>query len=66
MRTIDGHHGLPRLAWSICGVLVVLYILLAALGAFEPEDVVVLTIAAIVAAALWLAHEWREQFKDER
>jgi fatty acid desaturase len=65
MRTIDGH-GVPRLAWAACGVLVLVYILLAALGAFEPGDVVVLTVAAVVLAVLWLAHEWREQFRDER
>jgi hypothetical protein len=66
MRTIHEHPGLVRCLWAVCGALVLVYILLAALGAFEPEDVLVLTIAAVAAAALWLAHEWREQFKDER
>jgi hypothetical protein len=67
MRTSHDHHwGPQRLLWATCGALVVVYIFLAALGAFEPGDVVVLTVAAVAAAALWLAHEWREQFHDER
>jgi hypothetical protein len=66
MRTSHDHWGPQRLLWAACGALVIVYIFLAALGAFEPEDVIVLTVAAVVVAALWLAHEWREQFKDEQ
>ena len=66
MRTIDGHRGLPRIAWAICGALVLVYIFLATLGAFEPGDVIVLTAGAVALAAAWLAHEWREQFRNER
>ena len=44
----------------------VLYIFLAALGAFEPDEVLELTIAVVALAALLLAHEWRGQFRNER
>jgi hypothetical protein len=66
MRTSHDHWGPPRFLWAACGALVLVYIFLAALGAFEPDEVMALTIAAVAAAALWLAHEWREQFHDER
>jgi hypothetical protein len=66
MRTRLPHFGPARLAWALCGGLVLTYIFLAALGAFEPGEVVALTVAAVALAALWLAHEWREQFHDER
>jgi hypothetical protein len=67
MRTSHHDHWGPlRFLWAACGGLVLVYIFLAALGAFEPGDVIVLTVAAVAAAALWLAHEWREQFRDER
>ena len=52
--------------WAACGLVVVAYVLLAALDAFDPDDVLELTIAVVALAALLLAHEWREQFRDER
>lgn len=52
--------------WAVCGLVVVGYVLLAALGAFEPGEVLALTIAVVALAGLLLAHEWREQFRDER
>jgi hypothetical protein len=71
MRTIHLHPGhdhphLVRFLWATCGALVLVYIFLATLGAFEPGEVIALTAAAVALAALWLAHEWREQFRDER
>jgi hypothetical protein len=66
MRTRLPHFSPARLAWALCGGLVLIYIFLAALDAFDPGDVVLVTAAAVVLAALWLAHEWREQFHDER
>jgi hypothetical protein len=66
MRTSHGHPGLVRFLWATCGALVLVFIFLASLGAFEPGDVIVLTAAAVALAAIWLAHEWREQFKDEQ
>jgi hypothetical protein len=59
------HTGLTHFVWAVCGSVVVVYIFLTALGAFEPSDVVELTIAVVAIAALLLAHEWREQFRDE-
>lgn len=66
MRTSHEHPGLIRFLWATCGALVLVFIFLASLGAFEPGDVIVLTAAVVALAAIWLAHEWREQFKDER
>jgi hypothetical protein len=57
--------GLTHFVWAVCGSVVVVYIILTALGAFEPSEVVELTIAVVAIAALLLAHEWREQFRDE-
>ena len=45
--------------------IVVIYVFLAALGAFEPTEVIEVTIAVVLLAALLLTHEWREQFRDE-
>jgi hypothetical protein len=52
--------------WATCAALVLLFIFFAALGAFEPGDVLPVTIAAVVLATLWLAHEWRGLWRDER
>ena len=51
---------------AACGAVVFGYVFLAALGAFEPDEVIELTIAVVALAALLLTHEWREQFRDER
>jgi hypothetical protein len=66
MRTSHDHWNAARFAWATCGALVLIYIFLAALDAFDPGEVVIVTAGAVVLAALWLAHEWREQFHDER
>jgi membrane protein implicated in regulation of membrane protease activity len=60
-----GGNGLHVL-WAACGAIVVGYVFLAALGAFEPSEVIELTIAVVLIAAILLTHEWREQFRDER
>jgi hypothetical protein len=52
--------------WAACAALVLLFIFLAALGAFEPGDVLPVTIGAVVLAGLWLAHEWGGLWRDER
>lgn len=66
----DRHEPTPLapFLWAACGSGVVVYVFLAALGAFAPGEVIVLTIAvlALAGAALAHAHEWREQFRDER
>jgi hypothetical protein len=51
--------------WVACGSLVLLGIFFAALGAFDPTEAVGLTVALIVLAALWLAHEWGGMWHDE-
>jgi hypothetical protein len=57
--------GLVHFLWGACASVVLLFIFLAALGAFQPGEVVVLTVAVVALAALWLAHEWRGLFRDE-
>jgi hypothetical protein len=71
LRPLHHHHldsggGLAQLFWGTCATLVVAFIFFAALGAFEPGDVLPLTLAAVALAALWLAHEWRQLWRDER
>jgi hypothetical protein len=51
--------------WGICGTVALLYIFLAALGAFEPGEVLELTLVVLALAAAFLVHEWRGQFKAE-
>jgi len=60
------HPSLRHVLWAGCGTAVVLYVFFAALGAFDPTEVIELTVAVVLAAALLLTHEWREQFRDER
>jgi xanthine/uracil permease len=60
------HAGLGHVLWAACASVVVMFIFLAALGAFEPGEVVELTIVVIGLAALLLAHEWRGLFREER
>jgi hypothetical protein len=68
IRTSPDHHhdSLAQALWAACAAFVLLFIFLAALGAFEPGDVLPVTIGAVVLAALWLAHEWRGLWRDER
>jgi hypothetical protein len=51
--------GLTYFVWAVCGSTVVMYVLLSAVGAFEPSQIVELTIVVVAIAALLLAHEWR-------
>jgi hypothetical protein len=51
--------------WVTCGSLVLLGIFFAALGAFDPTEAIGLTVALLVLAALWLAHEWGGMWRDE-
>jgi hypothetical protein len=52
--------------WALCATVVVLFIFFAALGALEPSEALELTIVVLALAALWLAHAWRDLFRDER
>jgi hypothetical protein len=59
------HEGLAQVAWGACASLVLAFIFLTALGAFEPGEILELTILVVALAGLWLAHEWRGLFRDE-
>jgi hypothetical protein len=50
----------------VCASIVVLAIAIAALAGLEPSDAWPLTAAVLVLAVLWLAHEWRRLWEDER
>jgi hypothetical protein len=52
--------------WAACGTIVVLFIFFAALGAVEPEEAIPLTVAVLALAVLWLAHAWRDLWRQER
>ena len=52
--------------WGVCGAFVLVFIFLTAVGAFEPGEVVELTVAAVALAVAFLVHEWRGQFRAER
>ncbi len=52
--------------WGLCASAVMLFILLAALGAFEPGEVEALTAGVLALAVLWLGHSWRELWRQER
>ena len=52
--------------WSVCGVVVVLFIFFAALGAIEPSEAVEVTVIVLVLTVLWTAHAWRGLWQDER
>jgi hypothetical protein len=56
---------LARLFWALCGALVLLFIFVAALGALEPSESLELTVVMIALAALWLAHAWRDLWREE-
>ena len=60
------HASVAQVLWAACAALVLLFIFFAALGAFEPGDVLPVTVVAVVLAALWLAHEWGGLWRDER
>jgi hypothetical protein len=65
-----GEH--PRLGtllhvfWGSSAAVVLLFILLAALGAIDPGEAVALTVVVLALAVLWLAHAWRGLWRDER
>jgi hypothetical protein len=57
---------LTHVFWALCAAIVVLFIFFAALGAVEPGDAVELTVVVVALAAAWLAHAWRDLWRDER
>jgi hypothetical protein len=63
------HHRLDAVRqafWAACGAIVLLYIFLAALSAVDPAEAEALTAVVLMLAVLWLAHNWRQLWMDER
>jgi hypothetical protein len=54
-----------HLFWAGCAVIVLLFILLAALNAIDPAEAVEITVVVLALAVLWLAHAWRGLWRDE-
>jgi fatty acid desaturase len=51
--------------WILVLAVVVLFAFFVALGAFSPGDVIGLTIAVVVLAALWVGHAvWDSRHRD--
>lgn len=59
--------GLSGFFWGLVLALVVLFAFLAAMGAWDPLEVVGVTVAVLVLAALWVAHAaWVRRRADAR
>jgi hypothetical protein len=58
--------GALHLFWGTCAAVVMLFIFLAALGAIDPAEAIVLTVVVLALAVLWLAHAWRGLWRDEK
>ena len=65
-RLEEHHQGIAQILWATCAALVLLFIALAALEIVETSEVVVLTVAIVVLAVLWSAHEWLGLWRQER
>ena len=68
MRTSTRHTPLGswgHVFWAFCAVVVMLFICVAALGAVEPGDAVPLTVVVLALAVAWLAHAWRDLWRQE-
>jgi hypothetical protein len=65
-RLEEHHQGIAQVLWATCAGLVLLFIALAALDVVETSEVVVLTVAIVVLAVLWSAHEWLGLWRQER
>ena len=51
--------------WILVLAIVVLFAFFVALGAFEPGEVVILTVVVILLAFLWIAHAvWDSRHRD--
>jgi hypothetical protein len=63
------HHRLEAVRhvfWAACGAIVLMYIFLAALTAVDPAEAEVVTAVVLLLAVLWLGHNWRRLWLDER
>lgn len=62
----DHHEGISQILWATCAALVLLFIVFAAVEIVDTGDVPPLTVAVVVLAVLWAAHEWTGLWRDER
>jgi len=75
MATLRLPHASPRLGalaefvreafWVIALGVIACYVFFLALGAFAPGDVVALTVAVVVLAALWFLHAWAHRRHEQ-
>jgi hypothetical protein len=65
-RLEEHHQGIAQILWATCAALVLLFIALAALEVVDTSEMVVLTVAIVVLAVLWSAHEWLGLWRQER
>jgi hypothetical protein len=65
-RLEEHHQGIAQILWAACAALVLLFIALAALDVVDTGEMVVLTVAIVVLAVLWSAHEWLGLWRQER
>jgi preprotein translocase subunit SecB len=62
----DHHEGIAQILWATCAALVFLFIVFGAVEIIDTGDVPPLTVAVVILAALWAAHEWIGLWRDER
>jgi len=62
----DHHDGIAQILWATCAALVLLFIVFAAVEIIHAGDVPPLTVAVVILAVFWAAHEWIGLWRDER
>ena len=65
-RLEEHHQGIAQILWASCAALVLLFIVLVTLDLVDTGDVLPLTVAIVILAALWAAHEWVGLWRQER
>ena len=59
-------HRLESALWALCGALVFGALVIAAIADVDPGEAKAATAAVLLLTALWLAHSWRQLWRDER
>ena len=62
----DRLHALATLFWAACGVVALVAIVLGAVLDVDPAEAELATAAVLLAATLWLVHEWRMLWRSDR
>jgi hypothetical protein len=57
---------LRTVLWGLCASIVMLAIGIGALAGLDPADAWPVTVAVLLLAVVWLAHEWRKLWDAER